>query len=62
MFLIVCEAIMRSALMRQESRGAHFRSDFPNADYTGPAGLIPHILPSPNPFRKLSSLLNLILS
>ena len=53
---------MRSALMRQESRGAHYRSDFPNADYTGPAGLIPDILPSPNPFRKLSSLLNLILS
>ncbi len=30
--LIVCEAIIRSALMRQESRGAHFRSDFPNID------------------------------
>ncbi|ALI35524.1 Succinate dehydrogenase flavoprotein subunit [Candidatus Nitrosocosmicus oleophilus] len=30
--LIVCEAIMRSALMRQESRGAHYRSDFPNID------------------------------
>lgn len=30
--LIVCEAIMRSALMRQESRGAHYRSDFPNLD------------------------------
>ncbi|MDN5845907.1 MAG: FAD-binding protein [Candidatus Nitrosocosmicus sp.] len=30
--LIVCETIVRSALMRQESRGAHFRSDFPNAD------------------------------
>jgi succinate dehydrogenase/fumarate reductase flavoprotein subunit len=27
--LIACEAIIRSALMRQESRGAHFRSDFP---------------------------------
>jgi succinate dehydrogenase / fumarate reductase, flavoprotein subunit len=27
--LIVCEAIIRSALMRQESRGAHYRSDFP---------------------------------
>ena len=28
--LIVCEAVLRSALMRQESRGAHYRSDFPN--------------------------------
>ncbi len=28
--LIACEAIIRSALMRQESRGAHYRSDFPN--------------------------------
>lgn len=27
--LVVCEAIIRSALMREESRGAHFRSDFP---------------------------------
>ena len=30
--LIVCEAIIRSALMRQESRGAHYRSDFPTLD------------------------------
>jgi succinate dehydrogenase/fumarate reductase flavoprotein subunit len=30
--LVVCEAIIRSALMRQESRGAHYRSDFPNLD------------------------------
>ena len=30
--LVVCEAIMRSALMRQESRGAHYRSDFPKLD------------------------------
>jgi succinate dehydrogenase flavoprotein subunit len=30
--LVVCEAILRSALMREESRGAHFRSDFPNRD------------------------------
>jgi succinate dehydrogenase/fumarate reductase flavoprotein subunit len=30
--LIVCEAIVRSASMRQESRGAHYRSDFPNKD------------------------------
>jgi succinate dehydrogenase/fumarate reductase flavoprotein subunit len=30
--LIVCEAILRSALMSEESRGAHFRSDFPSRD------------------------------
>ena len=30
--LVVCEATIRSALMRQESRGAHYRSDFPNLD------------------------------
>jgi succinate dehydrogenase / fumarate reductase, flavoprotein subunit len=30
--LIACEAIIRSALMRQESRGAHYRSDFPKLD------------------------------
>ena len=30
--LIACEAIIRSALMRQESRGAHYRSDFPSLD------------------------------
>ena len=30
--LIVCEAIIRCALMRQESRGAHYRSDFPKTD------------------------------
>jgi succinate dehydrogenase/fumarate reductase flavoprotein subunit len=30
--IVVCEAIMRSALMRQESRGAHYRIDFPNLD------------------------------
>jgi succinate dehydrogenase / fumarate reductase, flavoprotein subunit len=30
--LVVCEAIVRSALMRQESRGAHYRSDFPKLD------------------------------
>jgi succinate dehydrogenase/fumarate reductase flavoprotein subunit len=27
--LIACEAIIRSALMREESRGAHYRADFP---------------------------------
>jgi len=30
--LIACEAIVKSALMRQESRGAHYRSDFPKLD------------------------------
>jgi succinate dehydrogenase / fumarate reductase flavoprotein subunit len=30
--LVICEAIIRCALMRQESRGAHYRSDFPNID------------------------------
>ncbi|MFL6393981.1 MAG: FAD-binding protein [Nitrososphaeraceae archaeon] len=30
--LVACEAIIRSALMRQESRGAHYRSDFPMLD------------------------------
>ena len=30
--LIVCEALVRSALLRQESRGAHYRSDFPYLD------------------------------
>jgi succinate dehydrogenase / fumarate reductase flavoprotein subunit len=30
--LVACEAIIRSALMRQESRGAHYRSDFPRLD------------------------------
>ena len=30
--LIACEAIIRSALMREESRGAHYRSDFPKLD------------------------------
>src|SRR5215213_8290464 len=30
--LVACEAIIRSALMRQESRGAHYRSDFSKLD------------------------------
>jgi succinate dehydrogenase / fumarate reductase, flavoprotein subunit len=30
--LVVCEAVVKSALMRQESRGAHYRSDFLMAD------------------------------
>jgi succinate dehydrogenase/fumarate reductase flavoprotein subunit len=30
--LVICEAIIRSALEREESRGAHYRSDFPNLD------------------------------
>jgi succinate dehydrogenase / fumarate reductase flavoprotein subunit len=32
--LVVCETVLRSALMRQESRGAHYRSDFPDRDDT----------------------------
>jgi succinate dehydrogenase/fumarate reductase flavoprotein subunit len=31
-FLLACESIIRSALIRQESRGAHYRSDFPKLD------------------------------
>ena len=30
--LVVCEATIKSALMRQESRGSHYRSDYPNLD------------------------------
>ncbi|HKU50721.1 MAG TPA: FAD-binding protein [Nitrososphaera sp.] len=30
--LLVSEAIIKSAIMRQESRGAHYRSDFPDSD------------------------------
>jgi succinate dehydrogenase / fumarate reductase, flavoprotein subunit len=30
--LVVCEAVLRSASIRQESRGAHYRSDFPDRD------------------------------
>jgi succinate dehydrogenase / fumarate reductase flavoprotein subunit len=30
--LVACEAIIRSALMRRESRGAHYRFDFPKID------------------------------
>ena len=33
--LVACEAIIRSALMRQESRGAHYRYDFPKLDDEG---------------------------
>src|SRR5215469_18486596 len=31
-FLLACEATIRSALIRQESRGAHYRSDFQKLD------------------------------
>ncbi|MDO8955488.1 MAG: hypothetical protein Q7W38_01375, partial [Deltaproteobacteria bacterium] len=30
--LLVGEMIVKSALMREESRGAHFRKDFPNTN------------------------------
>ena len=30
--LFACEAIIRCALIREESRGAHYRSDFPKLD------------------------------
>jgi succinate dehydrogenase/fumarate reductase flavoprotein subunit len=30
--LIACEATIRSALMREENRGAHYRSDYPRLD------------------------------
>ena len=30
--LVVCEAIIKCAIMRQESRGAHYRSDYPKLD------------------------------
>jgi succinate dehydrogenase / fumarate reductase flavoprotein subunit len=30
--LTICESIVRSAILRRESRGAHWRSDYPDQD------------------------------
>ncbi|GIU68134.1 L-aspartate oxidase [Candidatus Phycosocius spiralis] len=38
--LVVAQLIAKGALARQESRGGHYRSDFPNPDMTGVRSLV----------------------
>lgn len=41
--LYVAEAIVKSAILREESRGAHFRSDFPNTNDRFLGNVISHL-------------------